>query len=128
MNNPQRSRSLREAFQYAFAGIRYVLRTQRNAKIHLMVMTCVVLMGICLDLQPMEWALIVVAMAAVWLTEFINTALETIVDLASPDINPLARIAKDVCAGSVLLAALFSIIIGLLILGPPLWHKLIAIF
>lgn len=128
MNEPQRSRSLREAFQFAFAGITYVLRTQRNAKIHLIIMVCVIAMGLWLDLQPAGWALLVVAMAAVWLTEFINTALEAVVDLVSPDINPLARVAKDVCAGSVLLAAIFAVVIGLLVLGPPLWLKLGMLF
>ena len=91
-------------------------------------MACVILLGLWLDLLPVDWALLVSAMAAVWLTECINTAIEAVVDLASPEVHPLARVAKDVSAGSVLLAALFSIIIGLLVLGPPLWGRLSLMF
>ena len=128
MKATPRSRSLREAFRFAFAGLKHVLYTQRNARIHLAIMVCVILLGLWLDLPPVEWALLVSAMAAVWLTECINTAIETVVDLASPEVHPLARVAKDVSAGSVLLAALFSIIIGLLVLGPPLWGRLSLMF
>jgi diacylglycerol kinase len=60
----------------------------------------------------------------VWAAEFFNTALEAIVDLASPEMNHLAKIGKDVGAAAVLIAAGASIIIGLLILGPPLWEEL----
>jgi diacylglycerol kinase len=67
---------------------------------------------------------IILAIALVWTAEFINTALEAIVDLASPQRNHLAKIGKDVGAAAVLIAALASVLIGLLILGPPLWQKL----
>jgi diacylglycerol kinase len=60
----------------------------------------------------------------VWAAEFFNTAIESIVDLASPEENPLAKAGKDVGAAAVLIAALTSILIGLLILGPPLWKKI----
>jgi diacylglycerol kinase len=64
----------------------------------------------------------------VFVAEFLNTAIETVVDLASPEIHPLAKIGKDVGAAAVLVAALAAILVGLLILGPPLWAKLTLLF
>ena len=115
------------AFRYAFAGWWYVLRTQRNAWIHATASVMVVLLGLWLRLPARDWAVLVVAIAMVWTAEFINTALEAVVDLASPQQHPLARVGKDVGAAAVLIAALSSILIGLLILGPPLWARLQAL-
>ena len=89
-----------------------------------MVSGFVILLGLWLGIGALEWAVIVLAIAIVWTAEFINTALEAVVDLASPQHHPLARVGKDVGAASVLIAALSSIVIGLLILGPPLWARL----
>jgi diacylglycerol kinase len=116
------------AFRYAFAGWWYVIRTQRNAWIHTMISLIVLFIGLWLHIKPVEWALIVLAVAIVWTAEFINTALEAVVDLASPQHHPLARVGKDVGAAAVLIASLASILIGLLVLGPPLWVKLMALF
>jgi diacylglycerol kinase len=63
----------------------------------------------------------------VWTAEFINTALEAVVDLASPRHHPLAKVGKDVGAAAVLIAALTSVLVGLLILGPPLWEKVLQL-
>jgi diacylglycerol kinase len=112
------------SFRYAFAGWWYVIRTQRNAWIHALISVCVVILGLWLHLSAREWSVIVLAIALVWTAEFINTALEAIVDLASPEKNELARRSKDVGAAAVLIAALCSAAIGLLILGPPLWQKI----
>src|SRR5271157_5556695 len=73
-----------------------------------------------------DWAVLLLTMATVWAAEFINTALEAVVDLASPQQHPLARVGKDVGAAAVLIAAATSIVIGLLILGPPLWQRISA--
>jgi len=117
-------RSRGRAFQYAFAGWWYVLRTQRNAWIHALASGMVLALGLWLQLTARDWALIVIAIALVWTAEFINTALEAVVDLASPQYHQLARVGKDVGAAAVLIAASASVIIGLLILGPPLLAKL----
>jgi len=117
-------RSRARSFQYAFTGWWYVIRTQHNAWIHAMVSGFVILLGLWLGIGALEWAVIVLAIAIVWTAEFINTALEAVVDLASPQHHPLAKVGKDVGAASVLIAALSSIVIGLLILGPPLWARL----
>ncbi len=112
------------SFEHAFHGWWYVLRTQRNAWIHAVISTAVVLVALWLRLPLRDWAVLFLTIALVWMAEFINTALEAVVDLASPDLHPLARVGKDVAAAAVLLAALASILVGLLLLGPPLWDKL----
>jgi diacylglycerol kinase len=121
MNDPQRSSSRLQSFRHAFAGWWYVLRTQRNAWIHLIATLLVIALAFCLNLQTQEWAVLILAIGLVWTAEFVNTALEAVVDLASPTSHPLARLGKDVGAAAVLISAVLAIIIGLLILGPPLW-------
>lgn len=116
------------SFRYAFAGWRYVLRTQRNAWIHTGASVAVALVGLWLGLNRLEWAVIVLVVALVWTAEFINTALEAVVDLASPQQHPLARVAKDVAAAAVLIVSFCSVVIGLLILGPPLWARIQVIW
>ena len=116
------------SFRYAFGGWWYVIRTQRNAWIHTIVSISVIGIALWLGLNRYDWALIVIAIAMVWTAEFINTALEAIVDLASPEQHALARISKDVGASAVLIAAGSAAIIGLIILGPPLWERLSLIF
>ena len=116
------------SFRYAFGGWWYVIRTQRNAWIHTIVSISVIGIALWLGLNRYDWALIVIAIAMVWTAEFINTALEAIVDLASPEQHALARISKDVGASAVLIAAGSAAMIGLIILGPPLWERLSTIF
>jgi diacylglycerol kinase (ATP) len=116
------------SFSYAFGGWWYVIRTQRNAWIHAVVSLAVLGIAIWLGLNRYDWALIIIAIAMVWTAEFINTALEAIVDLASPEQHELARISKDVGASAVLIAAGSAALIGLIILGPPLWNRLQIIF
>jgi diacylglycerol kinase len=114
-----------KSFRYAFSGWWFVIRTQRNAWIHALVSVAVLLVSIWLRIEPRDWAVIVIAIAMVWMAEFINTALEAVVDLAShQEHHELAQVGKDVGAAAVLIAALASALIGLLILGPPLWEKL----
>lgn len=117
-------RSRANSFRYAIEGWWYVIRTQKNAWIHAVVSVIVVILGVWLDLPARDWAVIILAIAMVWAAEFFNTALEAIVDLASPEMNNLAKVGKDVGAAAVLIAAGASIFIGLLILGPPLWEEL----
>ena len=115
------------SFRYAFQGWRYLFKTQRNAWIHTLIGSLVILMGFWLGLEARDWAILVLTIAMVFMAEFLNTAIEAVVDLASPALHPLAKVGKDVGAGAVLVAALAAIIVGLLILGPPLWSKLLEI-
>mgnify|MGYP001079175532 FL=1 len=122
-------RSRIRSLGYAFTGWWHVIRTQRNAWIHAMFSFLVVATCFWLRLPYHDWALIILAISIVWTAEFINTALEAVVDLASNhERHSLAKVSKDVGAAAVLIAALASILIGLLVMGPPLWHKLQPLF
>jgi diacylglycerol kinase len=112
------------SFRYAFSGWWYVIRTQRNAWIHALVSVIVVLVSIWLKLNVTEWLFILIAIAFVWIAEFVNTALEAVVDLATNEQHPLAKVGKDVGAAAVLIATLTSILIGVLVLGPKLLDTL----
>lgn len=116
------------SFRYAFVGWWYVIRTQRNAWIHAVVSIAVIAAAFWLQLNAHDWALIIIAIAMVWTAEFINTALEAVVDLASPERHELAKVGKDVGASAVFIAAGSAAIIGILILGPPLWDRLEYLF
>lgn len=124
----RRSASRLASFRHAFAGWWYVLRTQRNAWIHALASVAVFAAGFWLRLGRIEWAILVLTVALVWVAEFVNTAVEAVVDLLSPQIHPLAKVGKDVAAAAVLIAALAAVGIGLLVLGPPLWAKLAEYF
>lgn len=117
-------RNILDSFRFAFAGLVYVLRTQRNMHVHLLIMLLVIGLGIALDLSSTQWAMLILTIAFVLVGEMLNTVIEKLVDLVSPDFHPLAKVIKDVTAGVVLLTALASIVVGLLILGPPLWSKM----
>ncbi len=116
------------AFKHAFRGWWYVLRTQHNAWVHAVASTLAIILALWLHLSMRDWAVLMLTIALVWTAEFINTALEAVVDLASPQQHPLAKVGKDVGAAAVLIAALTSILIGFLILGPPLLEKLKIVF
>ncbi len=116
------------SFRYAFQGWHHVFRTQQNMWIHGVIATVVFFLALWLRLPAHDWAMLVLTTAMVFAAEFMNTAIEAVVDLASPNKHPLAKIGKDVGAAAVLVAALAAILIGLLILGPPLWAKLISLF
>lgn len=113
------------SFRYAFSGWWFVIRTQRNAWIHTVVSVAVIIVSFWLGLSPRDWAVILIAITMVWTAEFINTALEAVVDLATHhEHHELARVGKDVGATAVLIAAVSAALIGFLILGPPLYRRL----
>jgi diacylglycerol kinase len=112
------------SFQHAFRGWWYVLRTQRNAWLHVGIAGAVFILSFWLRLGALDWAIIILTTAMVFTAEFVNTAIEAVVDLASPQKHPLAKVGKDVGAGAVLIAALAAVLIGALILGPPLWSRI----
>jgi diacylglycerol kinase len=108
-------------FGYAFSGLRYALLTQRNARVHAFIAALAILLGILLRISSVEFALVFVAITSVFIAEMFNTVFELCVDLASPDYHPLAKIAKDVAAGAVLLNAMLAIVIALFVYVPHLW-------
>jgi diacylglycerol kinase len=111
-----RLRSLR----YAVRGIAIVLRTQHNACIHALATAVVCVAGLLVGLSRLEWCAILLAVVAVWTAEALNTAIELLVDLVSPELHPLAGKAKDVAAGAVLVSAIGAAVIGILVFGPRL--------
>jgi diacylglycerol kinase len=112
------------SFGFAFAGLVHLFRTQRNARVHVAVAAVACAAAAWAGIGRAEWAVLVLTIAGVLVLEALNTAIEAIVDLASPRYHPLAKAAKDVAAGMVLLAAIAAGVVGLLILGPPLWTRL----
>lgn len=114
------------SFAYAFEGWGHVIRSQPNAWIHSFFTILVVLMAAWLELSRIEWAILVLTMTVVWMAELGNTALEAVVDMVAPDYHALAKTAKDVAAATVLVGAIGAVLIGLILLGPPLWQRLIG--
>jgi diacylglycerol kinase len=100
-----------------------VLKTQKNAWIHLAATVIVLGASTFLQISRMEWIAILLVIGVVWTAEFLNTALEVLVDLTNPELHPLAKISKDVGAASVLIAAFLSVIIGILIFAPAIATK-----
>lgn len=121
-------RSRLTSFKNALIGWWHVIKTQQNAWIHAVATVVVILMAFWLGINLRDWAVLIVTIAMVWMAEFLNTALEIVVDLASPHLHPLARVGKDVGAASVLIAAASAVVIGVLILGPPLLSKVMVLF
>ena len=115
---------LLRSFGYAFAGIAYIVRTQRNARIELAVGVAAIVLALWLGLAPLEWAVLAITIALVLALEWMNTSLELAVTLASPERHPSAKAAKDVAAACVLLGATTSVIVGILVLGLPLISRL----
>ncbi len=109
-------------FRYAFNGLWYALRTQRNARVHLGIAILATILGIVLHISAVEFAMVFVAITSVFIAEMFNTVFELCIDIAAPNYHPLAKIAKDVAAGAVLLSAMLAIVIGLFIFIPHIWH------
>jgi len=114
---------LLRSFGYAFAGIAYIVRTQRNARIEIAIGVAAIALALWLGLSLLEWAVLAITIALVLALEWINTSLELAVSLASPDRHPSAKAAKDVAAACVLLSAVTSVVVGLLLFGPRLVER-----
>lgn len=119
-----RAETLIDSFKYAFEGISYCLKTQRNMRIHTVSGILVFIAGLYFDVTRLELAILVMVSSTVVVAEMINTAIESAIDLYSRQRHPLAKIAKDVAAAAVLVSAISAAIVGLLILGPPFFDWL----
>jgi diacylglycerol kinase len=111
------------SFGHAFQGWWYVLRTQRNAWLHVIIALVVFALSLWLRLDAFQWSVVLLTTAMVFAAEFFNTAIEALVDLSSPQEHPQAKIAKDVAAAAVLITAMGAVIIGILVLGPPFLER-----
>lgn len=118
------SPTLLHSFRHAFAGFWYALRTQRNVRIHLLAMITVTAVGLWLRLDALRWAVLALTITLVFFAEMVNTVAEAVIDLVTKEYHPLAKVAKDVSAGAVLVTAMAAVGVGLLILGPPLLAQL----
>ncbi len=108
------------AFTCAWEGVVYAVKTQRNMKIHLLAAAVALVLGFALGIDAASWTAIVLCIAAVFSAECFNTALESVVDLVSPDYHELARRAKDCAAGAVFVFALAAVAVGLIVFVPRL--------
>lgn len=109
--------SLLRSFGYAFEGIRRLIREQRNARIHVLLTTVIVIVSWVWGLSRVEWLILVLTISLVLSTEALNTAIEAVVDLVSPQQHPLAKLAKDIAAGSVLITAIGAVVVAVVLFG-----------
>lgn len=107
-----------KSFRYAFSGLWVLLKTQHNAWIHVVATLLAIGAGFFFGIRQEEWCFLVIAIGGVWMAEAFNTALEFLADAVHPEKHPLVGQAKDAAAGAVLIAAIASVVIGLLIFGP----------
>lgn len=107
-----------KAFRCAFSGMAYSIVTQRNFRIHLLFAILALVLGAILDISEAGWYAVIICIASVFALEVVNTAIESFVDMASPEWNELAMRAKDCAAGAVLVAAIGSVIIAALVYTP----------
>ena len=112
------------SFGYAFKGLAYATKSQLNFRIHLFAAVIAIALGFALNITTNEWLWIALSIAIVLLTELTNTGIETLTDLVSPDYNEKAGHVKDICAGAVVIAAVFALVTGLIIFVP----KIILVF
>lgn len=117
------------SFKYAWAGVRYAFATQRNFRIHTFIGILAVSLGLFLEIQAIEMAVIVMTCAIVMVLELINTAIEAVVDLTvKQTYHELAKIAKDCAAGAVLISAIAAVIVAACILLPSLLQRYMLVF
>ncbi|MBS3951202.1 MAG: diacylglycerol kinase family protein [Peptococcaceae bacterium] len=119
----KRAHSLIDSFTDAFIGMSLALREERNMRIHFALAALATLLGLYLGLEPWQWVVILLVIAAVISMELVNSAIERAVDLAEPNDNPLAAFAKRLAASAVLVVAVVAVVIGLIIFVPYLRVK-----
>lgn len=114
--------SLYRAFGCAMRGILTAVQTERNMKIHIAAALIVFIAAALLQLDRISWLFLVLAVSLVFIAELVNTAVEAIIDLVSPEEHVLARVAKDTAAGAALVAAVFAVVIGIMVFYEPVWE------
>lgn len=112
--------SFTRSFFYALAGLLFVLRTERNIKVHVTIAILMIALSLYLNITKLEWLVLFLVIGGMLVIEIMNTAIENVVDLVTEDFHPLAKIAKDVAASAALVFACISVIIGVILFGPYL--------
>ncbi|MBP2626356.1 MAG: diacylglycerol kinase [Firmicutes bacterium] len=113
---------LPRAFKNAFVGILYCVRYERNMKIHMIAACLAGCLAWWLQLDRYEMLILLLTISSVLVAEMLNTVVETLVDIVSPEVHPLAKIAKDVAAGAVLIASIISLFVGYILFFEKLWR------
>jgi diacylglycerol kinase (ATP) len=116
----RRAPAVLRSFNYAFEGVIHVLRTQRNMRIHFAIAAGVLVLAFVYDVTRLELIALMISIAFVLIAEMVNTAVEATIDLSTPSFDPLAKIAKDIAAGAVLIAAANAVAVGYLVLADRL--------
>ena len=119
-DNPFKIKNRFRSFKYAFEGLIYLFKKEHNSWIHALAMLVVIVAGCIFKLNTIEWLFVIIAVGLVFAAELINSSIERLVDLASPDINPIAKQAKDLAAAAVLVVAIVALLIGLMIFVPKI--------
>ena len=123
MNGHRRAPSIHESFNFAFEGIIHVLRTQRNMRIHFVVAALVLIAAIASGVDKLELIALLLAIAFVLITEMINTAIEGAIDVATTSFDPMAKLAKDIAAGAVLIASVNAVAVAYLVFSGAIAHR-----
>jgi len=110
-----------KSFKYALTGVKEAFKSEKNMKAHLALAFLAIILAIILNLSPAEWAILILTIGLVLILELVNTSLEKIVDLVSPEIKEEARIAKDVAAAGVLVSAVVAILVGSFLFLPKIF-------
>ena len=121
--SPRRAPSLLESFNYAFEGVIHVLRTQRNMRIHFGIAAAVLIAAVALGVGRIELIALLIAISFVLIAEMINSALEAGIDVATTSFDPLAKLAKDIAAGAVLIATVNAVAVGYLVFSDQVFNR-----
>ena len=119
----RRGPSVVESFNYAFEGVIHVLRTQRNLRIHFLIAAIVLAAGVVVGVRRFELIALLLAIAFVLIAEMINTAIEHTIDVATTSFDPMAKLAKDIAAGAVLIASVNAVAIGYLVFADRIGDR-----
>jgi diacylglycerol kinase len=122
--SPVTSPSRLKSLSYALAGWLYMLRWQKNTRLQAVASILIIAIAFWLQIDRVSWAILILTITIVWMAEFLNAAVEAVINLASPELHPMAKVGKDVASAAVLLGVIASILVGVLLLGPPLVDKL----
>jgi undecaprenol kinase/diacylglycerol kinase (ATP) len=122
--SPITSTSRRASLGFALAGWLYMLRWQKNTRIQAVASIAVAVLALWLQIDFTGLALLILAVTMVWMAEFVNAAVEAAINIAAPDLHPMAKVGKDVASAAVLLGVVASVLVGLLVMGPPLLQRL----
>ena len=130
MKQTETRQSITKAFNAAIEGILYTFKSERNMKIHYFLAVAVLIISLFFDLTKVEMLLLTFAISLVVISEMFNTAIEKTIDMITEEYNPLAKIAKDVAAGGVLIATLNSVVVGYILFYDkikPMFYPLLLI-